>query len=409
MNRPIKVIHFADAHIDMVNDGRHDPATGLPWRVRDYLDALDQIINYAIEQRADLVVFAGDAYRNQRPQPQYQKEWQSRMMRLSQAKIPTILLVGNHDTSPSTRHAHALQEFETLNIPYIFVSDKPRLWGSAELGIPAQVVTIPWLGRSVALTKEDHLALDEDALAQKLEEVVANTIERLLDSADATLPTLLTAHATVSGAKFGSERQLLLSRDFTLGRAILSDHRVDYVAMGHIHQHQVVNQGYPAIVYSGSIERLNFGEPEEKGFVQVTLQRNKTSWEFIKLKTRRFVDTEIKIDSAEELMPRLLTQLPRPEKIKGAICRLRLIYQAEWEPLIDEATIGRYYKEAATFQLSKQRTHDRLMRLSKEHGVETLSPSELLNLYWQTKQNYDPEEAGVLQQLAKELFKGLPF
>lgn len=409
MIRPIKVIHFADAHIDMVNDGRHDPMTGLPWRVRDYLDSLDQIIDHAIDQKVDLVVFAGDAYRNQRPQPQYQKEWQLRMMRLSRAKIPTILLIGNHDTSPSTRHAHALQEFETLAIPSIFVSDKPRLWRSADLGIAAQVLTIPWLGRSVALTKETNLELDEDELAQRLEGVVANIIEELLDSADPTLPTILTAHATVSGAKFGSERQVLLSRDMTLGQRILSDHRVDYVAMGHIHQHQVVNQGYPAIVYSGSIERLNFGEPEEKGFVEITLRRGETSWEFIKLKTRQFVDTKIELSSAEELMPRLLEKLPAPEKIKGAICRLSLTYQAGWEALIDEATIGRYYKEAFTFQLSKQRTNDKSVRLSKEQGVETLSPAELLNLYWQTKQNYDPEEAGILQQLAKELFIGLPF
>ena len=33
----MKLLHFADAHIDMANYGRHDPQTGLPLRVLDFL------------------------------------------------------------------------------------------------------------------------------------------------------------------------------------------------------------------------------------------------------------------------------------------------------------------------------------------------------------------------------------
>ncbi len=46
----IRVLHFADAHIDMANYGRHDPATGLPQRVVDFLNALDQIVDAAIDR-----------------------------------------------------------------------------------------------------------------------------------------------------------------------------------------------------------------------------------------------------------------------------------------------------------------------------------------------------------------------
>ena len=42
-------------------------------------------------------------------------------MRLSQAKIPTLLLIGNHDVSPSIGRAHALQEFKTLQVPFVKV------------------------------------------------------------------------------------------------------------------------------------------------------------------------------------------------------------------------------------------------------------------------------------------------
>lgn len=43
-NQPIRLLHFADAHIDMANYGRHDPLTSLPVRVMDFLRALNQVV-----------------------------------------------------------------------------------------------------------------------------------------------------------------------------------------------------------------------------------------------------------------------------------------------------------------------------------------------------------------------------
>mgnify|MGYP001795269285 CR=1 FL=1 len=60
--KSIRVLHFADAHIDIANYGRHDPTTALPVRVMDFLHALDQIVERAIAEKVDLVLFAGDAY-----------------------------------------------------------------------------------------------------------------------------------------------------------------------------------------------------------------------------------------------------------------------------------------------------------------------------------------------------------
>ena len=56
-----KILHFADSHIDMANYGRQDPETGLPLRVMDFLKSLDQIVDTAIAEKVDCVIFAGDA------------------------------------------------------------------------------------------------------------------------------------------------------------------------------------------------------------------------------------------------------------------------------------------------------------------------------------------------------------
>src|SRR5574339_1073807 len=138
----MKILHFADAHIDMANYGRHDPETGLPLRVLDFLRALDTIVEAAISEKVDMVIFAGDAYKDRSPAPTFQREWGKRIIRLSQAKIPTLLLVGNHDMSPATRRAHAIQEFETLQVPYVRVLSKLQLLRPDELwDVPVQVVS----------------------------------------------------------------------------------------------------------------------------------------------------------------------------------------------------------------------------------------------------------------------------
>ncbi|MEX0787364.1 MAG: metallophosphoesterase, partial [Anaerolineales bacterium] len=95
MPDPIRLLHFADVHIGMENYGRLDPATGTSSRVRDFLDRLDEMIDYALQGEADLAVFAGDAFKNRDPEPTHQREFAARIKRLADA-MPVLVAVGNH-------------------------------------------------------------------------------------------------------------------------------------------------------------------------------------------------------------------------------------------------------------------------------------------------------------------------
>src|SRR4030066_1293096 len=117
----LTILHFADAHIDMANYGRHDTLSGMPMRVQDFLKSLDTIVNTAIAEKVDLVLFAGDAYKDRNPTPTFQREWGRRIIRLSKAGIPTLLLVGNHDLSPAMGRANAMEEYSTLEVPHVGV------------------------------------------------------------------------------------------------------------------------------------------------------------------------------------------------------------------------------------------------------------------------------------------------
>jgi exonuclease SbcD len=405
--KPLRVLHFADAHIDIANYGRRDQETALPVRVMDFLHALDQVIDMAVEQSVDLVLFAGDAYKDRNPQPTFQREWGKRMMRLSQNGIPTLLLIGNHDVSPATGRAHTLQEFKTLNVPYVYVADRIHLWTPDELGAPVQILSVPWLSRSKLMTRDDASGKSMDEILLGMEERITQAIDAGIQEADPELPLILTAHASVSGATYGSEQTVSLGQELVLPGRIIGDKRLDYIALGHIHKHQSLSSAgvQPPAVYPGSIERIDFGEArEDKGFILAEITKGNTDWSFNKLDTRPFVDLLVDTAKAESFMPDIMNQLPEKEKIGGAICRLRLTYPVDWEPLLDERQINDYFKDAFSLQIQKHRLSERRSRLGDTLAVESLTPLELLEKYWQSSGLEDDDIENMRELAAQVLF-----
>ncbi len=401
----VRVLHFADAHIDIANYGRHDPDSLLPVRVMDFLGALDQIVETAVSEQVDLVLFAGDAYKDRNPQPTFQREWGKRMMRLSEAGIPTLLLVGNHDVSPATGRAHTLQEFKTLAVPHIHVADTIRLFTAEELGVPVQIITVPWVSYSRMAALDIATDLSREAVFEQAETLVGDLVNKAIEAADPDLPLILTAHASVQGAVFGSERAVMLGNELVLGGSIVRDKRLDYVALGHIHKHQSLSAKgtHPPIIYPGSIERIDFGEAKEhKGFVVVEVSKGHTNWDFVGLKTRRFLDIKVDTSDADTFMADIMKQLPDPEKLTGAVCRVQLTYPRDWEPLLDEKVILDRFSEALSVQIQKHRQLEKRTRLGDTLAVEAMTPQELLGTYWQTI-GLDQEEADVMQALAAEI------
>lgn len=399
----VRILHFADAHIDIANYGRHDPETGLPYRVVDFLKSLDQIVDTAIDERVDLVIFAGDAYKDRNPQPTFQRAWGERMMRLSRAGIPTLLLVGNHDIAPAENRAHTLQEYATLAVPHIFVADVIKVWKPDELGAPVQILTLPWVTRSRFLAKHDMSGKTLDEIHDAILDRIRQSFEQALSAEiDPSLPLILTAHASIGGAMYGSERMVMLGQDLVLSKSLVTDPRFDYVALGHIHKHQSLN-AQPPVVYSGSIERIDFGEAgDPKGFVLAEVSRGHTEWRFVKLETRPYLDQLVRLEQPDDFMDRLVSLLPPPDRVAGAICRLRLEYPHELDALLDEKQIREHYADAFDLRIVKNRIGSQQTKLGSLISVESLSPYELLGLYWRSKNRPDAEVDELLA-LAEEV------
>lgn len=408
-----KILHFADAHIDMANYGRQDPATGLPLRVMDFLKSLDEIVDTAIAEQVDLVIFAGDAYKNRDPAPTFQREWGKRIMQLSKAEIPTVLVVGNHDVSPSVARAHALEEFSTLSVPHVLVADKPMFLGLKELTalcapgktLELQLLAVPWVSRSGLMAYLNLQTRNLNELHSEMEKRLSNVLQKWLEGADPSVPTILTAHASVEGAVYGGERTVLLGKDFVLPKSMVADPRLDYVALGHIHKAQDLHKKkHPPVVYSGSIERVDFGEVrDDKYFVIANVDNGKTEYEWRKLLNIRPIhDQFLEVTDQEDMTGQAIDALPEPKVMEDAIVRLVLEYPRAWAPLIDERAIQEYAVEAFEFHLVKRPQMEERIRLPQDQVVGDMTPAELLEKFWQAS-HVPEEDVAALQALAAEI------
>jgi len=404
----VKILHFADAHINMANYGRQDPESGLPMRVMDFLKSLDEIATTAIEEKVDVVLFAGDAYKDRNPAPTFQREWGRRIMRIANAGIPVVLLVGNHDLSPSLNRAHALEEFNTLEIENVIVADAPKFYGPDDLwGLPLQLISMPWISRSGMLAHLDLSPKNPDEIYEVLENKIGNVIDEWLGNADPNFPVVLAAHASIQGAVYGGERTVMLGKDLVLSGSLVKDARLDYVAMGHIHKPQDLNEGqHPPVVYPGSIERVDFGEAQDKKyFVIAEVEKGKTRYEWRELKgIRKFIDRQLKLESNEQVTDQLRRALPSMQEMEGAIVRLSLEYPRDWESLIDEAALREITSEAFEFHLVKRPKMETRIRIPEDKNVGSLSVVELLDIYWKSAHT-EVVDTDTLMALAKEIIQ----
>ena len=403
----VKILHFADAHIDSYSGGRIDPKHGLAVHTVDFLNALDEIVECAISEQADLVLFAGDAYRSPIPVPTFQREWQRRIMRLSNARIPLLMIPGNHDISPNSFKASSLQELDTLSIPFVHLAAKGiHLYTPDELdGVPVQVLAVPWMPVARFAAREEYAGLTPEERAARMEEEINVRVRRAADSADPSLPLILMAHYSVQGAAYPSGQTADLGRDVTLSRALVCDPVFSYTALGHIHLFQDLNEGQqPPVVYSGSIERVDYGESrEKKGFILADVENHHTEYSFRELHTRPMYNFSCQIKSAETMQQELLDLLPPPEKAEGAMIRLEFSYPHEWESYFSERELRAYAAGALDFQLKRRPEHASRIRI-RDKNVGSLTPGELLRIYCASVQMSETETE-ALAGLAGEIFK----
>lgn len=253
------------------------------------IDLLDQVIDYLVDQKIDVLIMAGDIYDRSVPSNEAVEALNNFLTKVILQHHKKVLMIsGNHDSATRLSFASGLLKQEGL---YIEAYPQEKMEPVVIDGV--NFYLLPFFKPSYLryLYQDDTIITYQDAMKAYLAH----------QEIDYSQSNVLITHQFIAGNKevVRSESEVVLSVGGTeiIDVDLFTD--FDYVALGHIHAPQKIKQ--ETIRYSGSLMRYSFDEVnQEKSIVDVTIKGKEVSYQLVELKPKQDL---IKItDSFETIM-----------------------------------------------------------------------------------------------------------
>jgi len=240
----------------------------LPFRNVDFMNAFQYAVDKCVNEiKPELLVIPGDTYDNFEPSNEVRGFFSNQLSRLTNAKIPVIILIGNHDVC---KKHHGLKDIQELKLKNVVVVEKPTV--TEYRGV--QLFLFPY-------------SLEVEQKKKTIKEEFTDFVQEI-KSKKKDMPSIFFGHFPVRGGLVNqyTEEDTLTDTTTTLAIPVsiqkefknrnLHDISIedldrigaDYVLLGDYHKHQVLDTKKCIAMYPGSLEKTNFSEVDTiKGFV----------------------------------------------------------------------------------------------------------------------------------------------
>lgn len=376
----MKIVHFADVHLD-IQRGPIDPDTHIHRRIMDFLSSLDKMVAYIEKNDVDIVVFAGDAFHTPHPSQTHINLFAKRIRRITEI-CPVIIIPGNHDMPGPKHKASVVDVFQSLEVPNVIVGNDCKLHVIETKSGKIQVATIPYPIRHHLLVPEQYYGKPKEEMMRLMQKKLHGIIKSLYEETDPEFPSILVGHFSTTTAVFGSERTMILGFDAEINLRDLMDW--DYVALGHIHDQQILCED-PLVAYSGSLDRVDFGEENaDKGFMVVTISQDFVNWEFVSTNPRPLKTIRVDVCDCNRTPTDEIIFSIDSEDLKGKIVRLLVLSDDETYHRINVPEIHQALEDSEVYyvhavNISRKSTMN--IRLDLEDPIQTYTSGELLEMY----------------------------
>ncbi|MDE5877643.1 MAG: exonuclease SbcCD subunit D [Muribaculaceae bacterium] len=247
----MKFIHTSDWHLghQLYNYDRSE----------EFAEMLEQIINIVADEKADALLVSGDVFHSSVPSLSAQRMFADAVMSLRRRCPDTAVIItaGNHDSA--SRHeifAEPWRELGVTMIGHIGSGDIDEILDRLIIRLPKGfVAAVPYCNERMM---PDGLF---EALSQRITELNNDR-----------LPSVLMAHTAVSGCDATGHKEdgrNVGGIDAIDAERLAAD--FDYVALGHIHRPQVINNTDGRLRYSGTPLAVSFDEEYEHSVTVVSL------------------------------------------------------------------------------------------------------------------------------------------
>lgn len=340
-----RIFHIADTHIGYSAYRKLDEATGLNQREVDTYEAFRQFVDYAVAEKPDLIVHAGDLFDSVRPTNRAISFVLDQLLRLSAAGIPFVVISGNHETPRLKETGSVFSLFEHIPKVHAVYGDKYEL-------LEVDGVRI-------------HAIPHCDDIAGEKEKMLLN------NDGSGTGFNIALLHTSV----YGAGKQTFLMDEFNEQLITIHDlANFDYLALGHYHKYTRVRDD---TYYAGSTERFSFNEVgDAKSFLEVILKEDGgREVTFHELRARKMEDLEpvvcTNLDAHEiksAITDRIQESNPRDKVVRLKVLDMPLsVYHS-----LDFDELKRLTREAVHFEIKYEFRRDKEVLAAEHHTFRSL-------------------------------------
>jgi exonuclease SbcD len=345
-----KILIVADVHIGKRYAYRVDLKTGVSLRTLDFINSFSRVVNYAIANKVDIFVIAGDLFDRVTIGPTLLKHVREKVWQpIIKTGIPVVCIGGNHDSPQIFQKGSPLGEISL--IPNSVVTRIPEtvkvksLHTNEEIGFvllpymtAAQIVKFVERQMGEEIDKEKQLVTSQEFIKIFL----ANEINNLDTDKKIVVGHFFFQDSKINVIPYPNQ----LPHEFKFKKDMLPIEDIDLAIFGHTHTHQVLHDG--KVLVPGSLERVDFGEIEEdKGFYVYNTDSN--SLEFVSNNPRGLVRQYIEVPRVDDPTDYLIKKIPTT--IKDAIVRLIIKSTPEVRNKIEDRKIREKLKVAFHYDI----------------------------------------------------------
>jgi len=158
------------------------------------------------------------------------------------------------------------------------------------------------------------------------------------------------------------------------------------------------------VIYSGSLERIDFGEEvEDKGFCWLNLARGATTWEFVRVRARPFRTIRVDAREADDPTAAVIAKIAERD-IEGAVVRVLVRLREEQEAALRRREIERALAGAESLAAINLEVERETRLAGVGPTPEALTPLQWTERYFASKHK-PPERAQKLLAAAQGLFE----
>lgn len=392
----IKILHTGDIHLGDLNGPTKD---GRNLRREDTLRCMDEIVNQAEVERPHLTIIAGDLFNRSRVWADTALEDVNdainRFIRpLCRSSEYVALLFGtmNHDNPRAFEViSEAARDLTNLRI---YTSPWNDLFETT--GGPVQLVAVPGFDKGrLRLFCPGADKEDENRNATAL---VNDIILGLCSTIRKDIPSVLTAHYTVSGSEADNGNTFLAGQDVVILPATIDAAGVSLACFGHIHKPQRLVCNTPAY-YCGSPNQLTFNdEGTDHGFYIHEIGTEINS-RFLPTPERKHFTFRMAPDDVTEFIS--TGQLSRRvDGLDQAIVRVRYTCTAEQDKALNRAELQKKLLTAGAFHVAEVIPEDIEELDAKDQLTERDGPAECLARWLDMNEIYGPKAARLMELAA---------